>query len=203
VSFLERSGTRSAPDTFLFTDLVGFTALASSEGDDRAADVACELHERVRSLLPQHGGEEVKTLGDGLMLRCSQPRAAIRLGLEIVDGLERVAGFPPVRVGMATGPAVARGGDWYGTTVNVAARLCAVAGGGDVLVSEATCDAAGSVPQVRFDERRLHWLRNLNEPVGARLASAQPSRGRWPALRRLARGACGCPEQRVRLEATA
>ena len=71
------------------------------------------------------------------MLRCEDPRLAIRLGLRIVDDLEELPGFPPVRVGMHTGPAVARGGDWYGTTVNVAARLCAAAGGGQVLVSEA------------------------------------------------------------------
>ena len=84
--------------------------------------------------------------------------------------LEEDPDCPPVRVGMHTGPAVEREGDWYGTTVNVAARLCAAAGGGEVLVSEATRDAAGSLRKVELGERRLHWLKNVTEPVAAFLA---------------------------------
>ena len=91
--------------TFLFTDLVGFTALAASEGDDRAADVALEFALCVEPLAGSHGAEVVKRLGDGLMLRCPEPERAVRLGLEIVaEQNERV----PVRVGMHTGPAVER-----------------------------------------------------------------------------------------------
>jgi adenylate cyclase len=78
--------------------------------------------------------------------------------------------MPPVRVGMHTGPAVCRGGDWYGATVNVAARLCAAAGGGEVLISEATREAAGRLRRVALGERRLHWLKNVTEPVAAQLA---------------------------------
>ena len=76
------------------------------------------------------------------------------------------AGFPPVRVGIHSGPAVTRDGDWYGRTVNVAARLCAVAPGGEVLVSEATRAAAGRMRKIDFGERSLHWLRNVTEPIG-------------------------------------
>ena len=83
-------------------------------------------------------------------------------------------GFPPVRVGMHTGPAVSRDGDWYGATVNVAARLCAAAGGGEVLVSESTLKAAGRMRKVRVADRRLHWLKNVTEPIPARLASERP-----------------------------
>jgi adenylate cyclase len=151
--------------TFLFGDLVGFTALTAADGDDRAAEVALSFYDRVRTLLGDHGAEEVKTLGDGVVLRCSEGAAAIELGLRIVDELEATAGFPPVRIGMHTGPAVFRGGEWYGTTVNVAARLCAVAGGGEVLVSEATKLAAGKLRTVEFEDGRLHWLRNLTDPV--------------------------------------
>jgi adenylate cyclase len=157
--------------TFLFTDLVGFTALTAAQGDDRAADVALEFYERVRALLPRHSAEEVKAIGDALMLRCDEAAAAVNLGLEIVAALERVDGFPPVRVGIHTGPAVSRAGDWYGTTVNVAARLCAAAGGGEVLVGEATAEAAGTVRGAELGDRRLHWLKNVTEPVSARLAS--------------------------------
>jgi adenylate cyclase len=160
-----------ASHTFLFTDLVGFTALTAAEGDDRAADVALEFYDRVRPLLIRHRAEEVKALGDALMLRSEDPAAAVNLGIEIVETLERVDGFPPVRVGIHTGPAVSRAGDWYGTTVNVAARLCAAAGGGEVLVGEATAEAAGAVPGAELGDRRMHWLKNVTEPVSARLAS--------------------------------
>jgi adenylate cyclase len=159
-----------AGHTFIFTDLVGFTVLTAEHGDDRAAEVALDFYARVRRLLPGHRAEEVKTLGDGLMLRCGDPALAIRLGLRIVGDLAEDAEVPPVRVGMHTGPAVERHGDWYGATVNVAARLCAAAGGGEVLVSDATREAAGRLEKVKLGEERLHWLKNVTEPVSARLA---------------------------------
>jgi adenylate cyclase len=175
----------SADHTFLFTDLVGYTALADAEGDDRAVEVALSLHRRVRELLPAYGAEEVKALGDGIMLRCPEPAAAVRLGLRIVEDLEADPGFPPVRVGIHSGPAVGREGDWYGRTVNVAARLCSVAPGGEVLVSEATRGAAGRLRKVDFGERRLHWLRNVTEPIGTYSARdrACPGEGLKTAVR--------------------
>jgi adenylate cyclase len=157
--------------TFLFADLVGFTALAESEGDDRALEVVLALQRRVGDLLAEHRAEQVKAIGDGLMLRCDEPEAAIRLGLRLVDELGDEPRVPPLRVGIHTGPAVASGGDWYGRTVNVAARLCAVAPGGEVMVSEATRAAAGGISGVDWGERELHWLRNVSEPVGTYLAS--------------------------------
>jgi adenylate cyclase len=170
-----------AHSTFLFTDLVGFTALAAEDGDHRAAEVALEFYDRVRRLLPDHRAEELKTIGDALMLRCTDARSAVLLGLRIIRELDAVPGFPPVRIGMHTGPAVFRGGEWYGNTVNVAARLCSAAGGGEVLVSDATYDAAGRVRKVELGDRRLHWLKNVTEPVGAKAASEAscPFGARW------------------------
>jgi class 3 adenylate cyclase len=159
--------------TFVFTDLVGFTALTADRGDDVAADVCHDFYARVRALLAQHRAEEVKTLGDGLMIRAEDPALAIGLGLKIVDGLEELPSFPAVRVGMHTGPAVEREGDWYGTTVNVAARLCSAAGGGEVLVSESTRSAAGRLRKIELEQERLHWLKNVTEPVPAHLANSK------------------------------
>jgi adenylate cyclase len=163
-------GIRMARHTFLFTDLVGFTALTATRGDDSAADVALGFYRRVRGLLGQYCADEVKAMGDALMLRCDAPADAVRLGLRIVRELEEDPGMPPVRVGMNTGPAVEREGDWYGATVNIAARLCAAAGGGEVLVSDATRVAAGPMRKVTLGDRRLHWLKNVTEPVPAHLA---------------------------------
>jgi class 3 adenylate cyclase len=157
--------------TFVFTDLVGFTALTADRGDDVAADVCHDFYANVRALLDAHDAHEVKTLGDGLMLRAENPGLAIGLGLKIVNGLEELPSFPAVRVGMHTGPAVEREGDWYGTTVNVAARLCSAAGGGEVLVSDTTRQAAGRLRKITLEEERLHWLKNVTEPVPAHLAA--------------------------------
>jgi adenylate cyclase len=172
--------------TFLFGDLVGFTALTAAEGDDRAAEVALGLHEHVMGLAAGHRAEPIKTIGDAVMLRCDDPGLAVELGLRIVEDLEAIPGFPPVRVGVHTGTAVHRNADWYGGAVNVAARLCGAAGGGEVLVSEATCEAAGRRPKVALAPRRLHWLKNVTDPVPAHVASRRSctwTRGR--ALRAL------------------
>ncbi|MGH2950832.1 MAG: adenylate/guanylate cyclase domain-containing protein [Solirubrobacterales bacterium] len=162
-----------AQHTFLFADLVGFTALTDAEGDDRAADVALGLYERVRGLLPRYRAEELKTLGDGVALRCEEAANGIALAVRIVEELESIPGFPAVRVGVHTGPAVQKQGEWYGRTVNVAARLCSAAGGGEALVSEHACSAAGALPKIEFGERRVHWLRNVTEPIGAHVASVR------------------------------
>src|SRR5437870_493567 len=156
-------------------DLVGFTALTAEQGDDNAAEVALRLYARVRRLLPAHRGQEIKTIGDAMMIRCEDPRRAVDLGLSISEQIDEAAGFPPVRIGVHTGSAVSRDGDWYGNAVNVAARLCSAAGGGEVLVSEATREAAGSPQHIDFGERRLHWLKNMPQPVAAGSAARRES----------------------------
>ncbi len=167
-----------AQHTFLFCDLVGFTALTAAEGDMRGADVCIEFGERVRPLLGEHEAEQIKSIGDALMLRSDDAAQGIRLGIRIVSDLERVEGFPPVRVGVNTGPAVARNSDWYGNTVNVAARLCSAAGGGQVLASEHAVEVAGRVRALELGERRLHWLKNVTEPVAADSVALRERAGR-------------------------
>ncbi len=77
----------SPTQTFLFADLVGFTALAELEGDERALEVVLELQRRVRDLLREHRTEQVKAIGDGLMLRSSTPQDAIRLAVRLAQEL--------------------------------------------------------------------------------------------------------------------
>src|SRR3954453_20935564 len=139
--------------TFIFTDLVGFTTLTAERGDDHAADVALAFYARVRALLSDHGADEVKTIGDAMMLRCADPGKAVALGLRIVRATAAPPALPTVRVGVHSGPAGSRfgapgapafgpQGPCHGTTSSAAARLGWAAGGGEVLVSEATRDAA-------------------------------------------------------------
>ena len=132
--------------TFLFADLSGFTALTEAHGDEHAADLAASFFQDARSLLAAHRAQEVKTLGDAIMIRCDAPQSAIGLALRLVREVGARHGFPSVRVGMHTGPAVERDGDWFGQSVNLAARVSGAASGGEVLVSGATATAAG-VPE--------------------------------------------------------
>src|SRR3984893_7469231 len=179
--------------TFLFMDLVGFTALTAEHGDDNAAEVALRLYAYVRELLPEHDGEEIKTIGDAMMIRCADPRRGVELGLRISEQLGEDHDFPPVRIGLHTGSAVSRDGDWYGNAVNVASRLCSAAGGGGGLGSDATGEGAGRPPrgaaapprQFGYGEQRLHWLKNVPEPVAARLVARCERPASRPALRRL------------------
>src|SRR5207245_236353 len=133
-----------------------FTALTEAHGDRQAADVAAEFSTAVRRWLSSHVAEEVKTIGDALMIRGGDPAAAIRLGLRIVEDVGRQHGFPTVRVGMNTGQALERDGDWFGSTVNIAARVSGVASGGEVLLTETTKVAAAELGGVDLRERGRH-----------------------------------------------
>ena len=165
-----------AVQTFLFADLSGFTALTEAHGDEQAADLVGGFCVAVRQLLVEHQAYEVKSIGDALMLRTGDAAAAIRLGLCIVHDVGAQHGFPLVRVGMHTGPAVERAGDWFGATVNMAARVSAAASGGDALLTAATRLAAGDVEGVELRERGRWAFRNVAEPVQVYAAVRQGAR---------------------------
>jgi len=151
--------------TFLFADLAGYTALTEAHGDERAAELAADFFSCVRSLLEEHSAHEVKTIGDAVMLRCERPSEAVGLGLAIVAAVDAEEWFPPVRVGMSTGEAIDRDEDWFGSTVNLAARIAGEAGGGEVLLSDATREAAGEVDGIEFHRHGEVELRNVPQPV--------------------------------------
>jgi adenylate cyclase len=154
-------GSGPAVQTFLFADLSGFTALTEAHGDDQAADLAGGFCAAVRELLAEYQAREVKAIGDALMLRAADAAAAIRLGLCIVHDVGAQHGFPLVRVGMHTGPAVERVGDWFGATVNLAARVSAAAAGGEVLLTATTRAATDDVEGVELRERGRWSFRNV------------------------------------------
>src|SRR5207302_1690220 len=111
------------PHSFLFADLVGFAALAELHGDEAAADVATRLAAEAARLAEVHGARLVKSLGDAVMVHSRCPVQAVRLGLRLHAALAAVPGFPPMHAGVHTGGAIERGGDWFGATVNLAARV--------------------------------------------------------------------------------
>jgi adenylate cyclase len=159
--------------TFLFADLAGFTALTEAHGDEEAADLAGEFFESVRDVLSEYGAEEVKTIGDAMLLRVPDPVQAVRLGLRIVDEVARQESFPVVRVGMHTGPATERAGDWFGAAVNIAARVSAAAGGSEVLLTAATSEAADELEGVELRRHGTERFKNVSDPVAIFRAQAE------------------------------
>ena len=112
----------------------------------------------------EHGGVPVKWLGDGVMVHFREPAGAVLSALELVAQLP-AAGLPPAHVGVAAGPVVVQGGDYFGRTVNLAARIAAYASAGQVLVSEPVVQRVP--PQrVTFVELGLVQLEGIAHPVG-------------------------------------
>jgi class 3 adenylate cyclase len=150
--------------SFVFADLSGYTALTERIGDDAAADLAIAFRDAVHQRARSNGGRVIKTLGDGVLIHTRSARGAVAIALRVIEELSGVNGFPDVHVGVDTGPAVRRDGDWYGSTVNRAARIVDRAGAGEVLVSEATYEALGSSADLQLDGRGVHPLRNIADP---------------------------------------
>jgi adenylate cyclase len=158
---------RHPAPTFVFADLVGYTTLTDREGDDAAAAVAREFRRAMCLLSRRHGAWQVKSMGDGVMIWIGDAGAAVSLAAE---ALERVGTRPdllPVRIGVHTGPAVRRGSDWYGSAVNVAARLADQARPNEALISEATWATARCEHTKPVDKPRELVLRGLDRRVAA------------------------------------
>jgi adenylate cyclase len=151
-------------NTFVFADLAGFTALTEAHGDGPASKIAADFVGSVRRILADYDAEELKTIGDEVMIRATDPATAIRLGTAIVDQLA-FHGSPPVRIGMHSGPAIHRDDDWFGSTVNVASRVADAAKPGEVLLTEATRSALGEVDGFELEERGARYLKNVPELV--------------------------------------
>jgi adenylate cyclase len=129
------------PTAMCFLDLSGYTRLTEERGDEEAAALAGRLSEIVQQGSRPHGGETVKWIGDGVMFRFRDPSAAVVSCLDMVEEIP-AAGLPPAHVGVAAGPVIRQGGDYYGRTVNLAARISDRAAGGQVLVSEPVVEMA-------------------------------------------------------------
>jgi class 3 adenylate cyclase/YHS domain-containing protein len=152
-------------NTFLFADLAGYAALTEAHGDEDAAELAADFFGCVRQLGPEYGGEEVKTIGDAILLRCDKAAAAVELGLRLVEDVGERPRFPLIRVGMHTGSAIERDGDWFGAAVNLAARVSGLAAGREVLLTEATRDAAGQPRGIEFRHRGVQRFKHISQLV--------------------------------------
>jgi adenylate cyclase len=136
----------------------------------------------VRLLAAEHGAQVVKTLGDAAMLRASDPGTALRLALHLHTELDD-SGLPPVHAGAHTGRAVERAGDWFGATVNLAARVCDAARAGELLVTDATAAAAGRLADVELEGLGPQLFKNVAAPVAVYSARRRAPRAETAPVR--------------------
>jgi adenylate cyclase len=136
---LEEAGIRpKAPrdvEAAAFADLSGYTRLTEEAGDERAAQISLSLAQFVTEVAAGHHGEVVKMLGDGVHFHFRDPSDAVRASLEIVDRVG-ARGLPPAHIGVNAGPMIYDEGDYFGRTVNIAARVAAEASANQVFVGE-------------------------------------------------------------------
>jgi predicted ATPase/class 3 adenylate cyclase len=142
--------------TFLFTDIEGSTR--RWEADPEAMRAALEAHDAVvRAAIEAHGGQVFKHTGDGMCAAFELAQAAVDAA---IDAQRRLA--LPVRMGVTSGEAQAQGDDYFGPTLNRAARVMSAGHGGQILVAASTTELAGEVDLVDLGPRRL---RDLSEPL--------------------------------------
>jgi predicted ATPase/class 3 adenylate cyclase len=162
--------------TFLFTDVEGSTCRWEADADGMR--VALAAHDKVlRAAIEAHGGWLFKHTGDGVCAAFSSPKAAVDAAIAAQRKLEL-----SVRMGLATGEAELRDGDYFGAVLNRAARVMAAGHGGQILVAESTAGLLGGVELVDLGPRRL---RDLPTPVGVFQVRAEGLRTDFPPLRAL------------------
>ena len=152
--------------TILFTDVEGSTALRSARGDVEAQEILRACDELIRQHVQAHGGQPIKSLGDGLMVSFDSPRRALACALEVQAALSERAHRQPrdevrVRLGLHTGDVAEEAGDLFGQAVNAAARIAARARGGEVLVSEVVRQLCSGVPDTDFEDRGRQALKGF------------------------------------------
>ncbi len=150
---LADSGLHTPPErvpAICFMDLTGYTRLTEERGDSVAADLAQRLSSMVERHSRRHGGTPVKWLGDGVMFHFPEPRHGVLAALEMVEVAPEI-GLPSAHVGLHAGPVLFQEGDYFGRTVNIAARIADYARPGEVVVSQEIVDASDDTA-VRFTE---------------------------------------------------
>jgi eukaryotic-like serine/threonine-protein kinase len=159
----------SAPDgtvTVLFSDIEGSTELTERLGDQRWLEVMEQHNRIVRAQVGEYGGYEVKSQGDGFMVAFPSARRAVKCAIDIQGALARRAanGELPlrVRIGINTGEAIRRKGDFYGKSVILAARIAAQAQGGEILVSSLVEQLVAPSGDLRFKDAGEAELKGLS-----------------------------------------
>ena len=152
--------------TILFTDVEGSTALTDRLGDAAARELLREQERITREALKAHGGSEVKTMGDGFMASFTSATKALECAIALQRAFaERESDEPlSVRIGLNAGEPIAEDDDLFGASVNRAARIAALAHGGEILVANVVRELTES-KEFMFGDRGETALRGFDDPV--------------------------------------
>ena len=162
-------------------DLARFTALTEAMGDSTATDVLDRFSDLVRRSVTAHGGRIVKQIGDAFMIVFADAASAVVCALDVRDAAVAEPQFLGTRQGIHWGPTLYREGDYYGATVNVAARIVAEAAADRVLVSHAVRTELGAVDDVELvaaGRRTLKHVADAVEVFEARRPGEEPTEQR-------------------------
>ena len=165
--------------TFLIADLAGFTALTETHGNLHAAHVVTRFVELVRATL-QPETRLVERVGDAILIVAEGTTPAVRTAIALRDAAEREPLFPLLRIGVHGGPVVQLGGSYFGTALNLTARLAGYARPDQILCTERIAQSAGDLPDVEFRALGAVRLKNIAAPVP--IFQARPAHRRRAAV---------------------
>jgi class 3 adenylate cyclase/CheY-like chemotaxis protein len=155
--------------TVLFTDLVASTEMIGRVGDTAGERVVVEHLSRLRDVLINHGGQEIKPTGDGLMVAFRSSLDAVRCAVAMQQDAESHGRQAPeplgLKIGIHAGEGLPRDGDYYGLWVVVARRLCEIAQSGQILTTELVNQLVGSRSERPLDPLGEFELKGIPEPV--------------------------------------
>jgi adenylate cyclase len=168
VNATERAEGKSLPGarlvTIAFADLVGFTRLGEVVPPEDLERLAHRLAELTREVAVSPV-RLIKTIGDEVMLVSSDPAALLLAVLDLIDATDRIDDFPQLRVGVASGMAVSRVGDWFGSPVNLASRVTGAARPGSVLAAESVRDATAEDERFMWSFAGARHLKGIKSDV--------------------------------------
>jgi adenylate cyclase len=133
---LARPAQSARPIVVGFVDLVRFAAITEAVADEELEQMILRFEAVAHDTIADAGGRVVKMIGDAVMFVAEDAEQAIRLAIELVDAYAHDSLLPPARAGLASGSVLARDGDYYGPTVNLAARIVDIARPSHVVISD-------------------------------------------------------------------
>jgi adenylate cyclase len=162
----EKGGERGGLEaTICFVDLASFTSLARVHGDEVAAEILDRFDGLVRRLVEDHNGTLIKQIGDAFMLVFTEPMSALRFAVHLDAAASSERNFPAVRTGINCGPVLYRVGDYVGNTVNIAARLAALASANEIYVTQAVADAVTDDEEIKLESAGRFELAGVEAAV--------------------------------------
>ena len=158
-----------------FADLAQFTTFTRSATEAELRDLLESFESLSTEVVGEHRGRVVKTIGDEVLFVADTATDAALIALDLLDAAQSDAGLPPLRIGVAAGPVVARLGDVYGSTVNIASRLTSLCRPGTILVDRVMADSLGEDGRFSLRSRRPESVRGYHHLRQWRLRRGEPS----------------------------